>query len=96
MSQDGVNQTSMNFDIDAESDRDSDTEPTFSSISKLEPYCFEPKKSNASIEIHLNQRRNLRTILRKELTIKIGGDVVIAEQWRHPKKVSAARIKKKF
>ena len=50
MSQDGVNETSMNFDIDAESDRDSDTEPTFSSISKLEPYCFEPKKSNASIE----------------------------------------------
>lgn len=40
----------MNFDIDTESDRDLDIEPTFSNISKLEPYCFKPKKSNVSIE----------------------------------------------
>ena len=40
----------MNFDIDTESDRDLDIEATFSNISKLEPYCFESKKSNVSIE----------------------------------------------
>lgn len=50
MSQDGLNETSMNIDIDTESGRDSCTEPTFSSISKLEPYFFEPKKSNVNIE----------------------------------------------
>ena len=50
MSQDGLNETSTNIDIDTESGRDSYTEPTFSSISKLEPYFFEPKKSNVNIE----------------------------------------------
>lgn len=44
MSQDWVDEMSMNFDNDTESDKDSDTELIFSNISKLEPYCFEPKK----------------------------------------------------
>ena len=50
MSQDWVDEMSMNFDNDTESDKDSDNELIFSNISKLEPYCFEPKKSNVSIE----------------------------------------------
>lgn len=44
MSQDWVDEMSMNFDNDTESDKDSDNELIFSNISKLEPYCFEPKK----------------------------------------------------
>lgn len=44
MSQDWVDEMSMNFDNDTESDKDSDIELIFSNISKLEPYCFEPKK----------------------------------------------------
>ena len=43
---------SMNFDNDTESDKDSDTELIFSNISKLEPYCFEPKKQNLTQRIH--------------------------------------------
>ena len=50
MSRDRVDETSMNFDIDTESDCVSDTETTFSNILKLESFCFEPKKSNVSIE----------------------------------------------
>ena len=47
---DRVDETRINFGIDAESDIDSDTEWTFSNISKLEPDCFEPNKSNVSKE----------------------------------------------
>ena len=48
---------SMNFDNDTESDKDSDNELIFSNISKLEPYCFEPKKSNVSIEDSLDSEK---------------------------------------
>ena len=37
MYQDGVHETSMNFDNDIESVSNSDTEPTFLNILKLEP-----------------------------------------------------------
>ena len=47
-------------------------------------------------KIHQSQGRNLQRTLRKELPIKIGADMVIAEQWRHRKKLSAMSIKKKF
>ena len=45
MFEDRVDETSMNFDIDTKSDSDSDTETTFSIISNLEPYSFQPKKT---------------------------------------------------
>lgn len=54
MYQDRVDETSMNFDIDIESDCVSDTETTFSNILKLGSYCFEPKRSNVSIEDSLD------------------------------------------
>ena len=44
MSQDLVDETSINFDNVTKSDKDSVTELTFSNISKLEPYCFKPKR----------------------------------------------------
>ena len=47
-------------------------------------------------KIHQNQKRRLQRILGKEFVIKFDDDVVIVEQWRLPKKVSAVRIKKKL
>ena len=49
-----------------------------------------------ALKIHQSQKKNLRRTLRKELAIKIGANVAIAERLRHPKKVSSVRIKKKF
>ena len=88
---DEVDETSMNFGVDTESDIDSDTESTFSNISKLEPYCLSLLSQMLASKIHKNQKRNLQRILCKELAVKTGADVAIAEQWKSPK-VSSVRI----
>ena len=71
---DGVDETSMNFGVDTES------ESTFSNISKLEPYCLSLLSQMLASKIHKNQKRNLQRILCKELAVKTGADVAIAEQ----------------
>lgn len=81
----------MNFDIDTRSDCELDT-ATFQNYSHVGLNWSQVLASR----IYQNQRGNPWRILHKELATNISVNEIMAEQWRHPKKISASRIKKKF
>ena len=97
MSQNRADETSMNLiSILILNLIDSGTEPTFSNISKLEPYCFQAKKSNVGIEDSSKSEEEPMENLTQGIGNKDWCSCGNSEQQRHPKKVSAVRIKKEF